>query len=161
MHGLQQLVSDPTHLLPNSSSCIYLTFTDQQKLAINSGVHSFLHVKCHHQIIHCKFNLMIVYPPLYERLFWDYKRAKTDTIINSINQVDWKFLFFNKNVQKQVYIFNKTLMNIFSNFIPNKYVTFNDEDPPWMTNYLKHKIYCKNILKYLKHGKRNCDYIEL
>ena len=30
MHGLQQLISDPTHLLPNSSSCIYLTFTDQQ-----------------------------------------------------------------------------------------------------------------------------------
>ena len=54
-------------------------------------------------------------------------------------------------------------MNIFSNFIPNKYVTFNDKDPPWMTNYLKHKIHCKNslYLKYLKHGKRNCDYIEL
>ena len=54
-------------------------------------------------------------------------------------------------------------MNIFSNFIPNKYVTFDDKDPPWMTNYLKHKIYCKNslYLKYLKHGKKNCDYIEL
>ena len=54
-------------------------------------------------------------------------------------------------------------MNIFSNFIPNKYVNFNDKDPPWMTNYLKHKIHCKNslYLKYLKHGKRNCDYIEL
>ena len=32
-----------------------------------------------------------------------------------------------------------------------------------MTNYLKHKIHCKNslYLKYLKHCKRNCDYIEL
>ena len=29
-----------------------------------------------------------------------------------------------------------------------------------MTNYLKYKIHCK-YLKYLKHGKRNCDYIEL
>ena len=53
-------------------------------------------------------------------------------------------------------------MNIFSNFIPNKYITFDDKDPPWMTNYLKHKIHCKNslYLKYLKHGKRNCDYIQ-
>ena len=163
MHGLQQLISDPTHLLPNSSSCIDLIFTDQPNLAVNSGVHPSLHVKCHHQIIHCKFNLMIVYPPPYERLVWDYKRANTDAIISSINQVDWEFLFFNKNVHQQVYIFNKTLMNIFSNFIPNKYVTFNDKDPPWMTNYLKHKIHCKNslYLKYLKHGKRNCDYIEL
>ena len=32
-----------------------------------------------------------------------------------------------------------------------------------MTNYLKHKIHCKNslYLKYLKHDKRNRDYIEL
>ena len=54
-------------------------------------------------------------------------------------------------------------MNIFSNFIPNKYVTFNDKDPPWMTNYLKYKIHCIKCLylKCLKHGKRNCDYIEL
>ena len=54
-------------------------------------------------------------------------------------------------------------MNIFSNFIPNKYFAFNDKDPPWMTNYLKQKIHCKNslYLRYLKHGKRNCDYIEL
>ena len=152
MHGLQQLISDPTHLLPNSSSCIDLIFSDQPNL----------HVKCHHQIIHCKSNLMIVYPPPYGCLVWEYKRANTDAIIYSLNQIDWEFLFFNKNVHQQVYIFNKTLMNIFSNFIPNKYVTFNDKDPPWMTNYLKHKIHCKISLyiKYLKHGKRNCDYVE-
>ena len=62
MHGLQQLISDPTHLLLNSSSCIDLIFTDQPNLAVDSDVHHSLHVKCHHQIIHCKFNLMIVYP---------------------------------------------------------------------------------------------------
>ena len=39
---------------------------------------------------------MTGYPPPYERLVWDYKRANTDAIINSINQVDWEFLFFNK-----------------------------------------------------------------
>ena len=106
---------------------------------------------------------MIVYPPPYESLVWDYKRANNDAIINSINQANWEFLFFNNNVHQQVYIFSKTLMNTFSNFIPNRYVTFNDKYPPWMTNYLKPKIHCKNNLcfKYLKHGKRNCDYIEL
>ena len=29
MYGLHQLISDPTHLLPNSLSCIDLIFTDQ------------------------------------------------------------------------------------------------------------------------------------
>ena len=73
---------------------------------------------------------MIVYPSSYECLVWDYKRANTHAVISSINQVDWEFLFVNKNVHQQVCIFNKTLMNIFSNFTPNKYVTFNDKDPP-------------------------------
>ena len=45
MHGLQQLISDPTHLLPNSSSCIDLIFTDQSNLAVNSGIHPSLHVR--------------------------------------------------------------------------------------------------------------------
>ena len=35
MHGLQQLISHPTHLLANSSSCIDLVFTDQPNLAVN------------------------------------------------------------------------------------------------------------------------------
>ena len=84
MHGLQQLISDPIHLLPNSSSCIDLSFTGQPNLAVNSGIHTSLHVKCHHQIIHCKFDLMIVYPPTYECLVWDYKNANTEAIISSI-----------------------------------------------------------------------------
>ena len=83
-------------------------------------------------------------------------------IINSINHIDWDFFFFfNKNVHQQINKLNKALMNIFSNFIRNKYVTFNDKDPPWMTNYVKYKIHFKKCLylKYLKHAKRNCDYI--
>ena len=153
----------PNSLLPNSSSCIDLISTNHPNLAVDSGVHFSLHVKCHHRILHYKFNLIIVYPPPCKHLAWDYKRANTDAIINSIYQVDWEFLFSNKNVHQQVNIFNKTLMNIFSNFIPNKYVTFNDKYPPWLTNYLKHKIHCKNnlYLKYVKYCKRDSDYIEL
>ena len=40
VHRLQQLISEPTHLLPNSLSCIDLIFTDQLKLVVNSS--SFL-----------------------------------------------------------------------------------------------------------------------
>ena len=70
--------------LTNLSSCIHPIFTEQLNLAVNSGVHPSLHVKCHHQIIHCKFNLMIVYPSPYEHLVWDYKRDNTDAINMSL-----------------------------------------------------------------------------
>ena len=71
VHGFHQLISQPTHLLPQSSSCIDLIFTDQPNLIVDSGVHPSLHSNCHHQITHCKLNLNIEYPPSYERLVWD------------------------------------------------------------------------------------------
>ena len=50
-----------------------------------------------------------------------------------LKQVNWEFLFQNKNVHEQFRILNKTLLNDFSNYAPNKMFTFNDKDPPWMT----------------------------
>ena len=93
MHGLQQFISDPTHLLPNSSPYTNLIFTDQPNIGIDRGILPSLYVNCHHQIIHGKFNLMILYPSCYESLVWDYKRANTDAKINSTNQVDWEFFY--------------------------------------------------------------------
>ena len=75
MHGLQQLLSEPTHLLSHSSSCIDLVFTDPQNLAVDTDLHSSLHPYCHHQIIYCKFNLMIECHSSYERSVWDYRRS--------------------------------------------------------------------------------------
>ena len=51
--------------------------------------------------------------------------------------VDWRFMFLNKNVHKQVSIFNNTLMNIFTNCFPNKYITTDDRDPTWMNETIK------------------------
>ena len=50
-------------------------------------------------------------------------------------------------------------MNVFSNFVPNKSVNFNDRDPPWMTSNIKGKInYRNNIYReYMKKGKQQVD----
>ena len=88
----------------------------------------------HLYITYCRFNLLIGYPPPYERLVWDCKHSNESAIAKAVDQVDWNFLFFNKNVHEKVSILNRTLMNAFSNFIPNKVVTFNDKDSQWMTS---------------------------
>lgn len=38
-----------------------------------------------------------------------------------MHMVNREFVFSDKNVHEKVSIFNKTLMNIFSNYIPNKF----------------------------------------
>ena len=51
-NGLHQLISEPTHFVGSSQSCIDLILTDQLNLSIDIGVHPFLHDQCHHQIFH-------------------------------------------------------------------------------------------------------------
>ena len=82
--SLKGLISDPTHLLPNSLSCIDLIFTDQPNLVVQSGVHPSLHPNCHHQITFSRYNLNVEYPPPYEKLVWDYKKANTESIKQAV-----------------------------------------------------------------------------
>ena len=99
-----------------------------------------LYVKCHHQIIFSKLNLNVVYPPPYQRLIWDYKKANVDCIKKSLDSVDWDLVLSNINVHQLVQYLNKILMNIFSNYIPNKLITIDDKDPTWMNDEIKNKI---------------------
>ena len=43
-----------------------------------------------------------------------------------------------------VFLFNKTVKNIFSNFIPHETVTYDDRDPPWINKNIKQLIQQKN-----------------
>ena len=54
-------------------------------------------------------------------------------------------------------------MNFFFNFIPNKLVTFNYKDPPWMSEYLEKKIKQHNKVYAEHHNEKNesVDYIKL
>ena len=122
-HGLEQVINEPTHILQNSSSCIDLIFADKPNLIVESGVFPSLHVKCPHQIIYSKLNLNVVYPPPYQRLIWDYKKANVDGIRKSSNSVDWEFNLSGKNVHQQAQYLNEILINVFSNYIPNKWIT--------------------------------------
>ena len=75
-YGLSQIICEPTHILPNLSSCIDLIFINQNNFIMDSGVHTSLPPNSHHQIGYAKLNLKTEYPPLYERLVWDYKKTK-------------------------------------------------------------------------------------
>ena len=56
LYGMKQLISNPTHILQHSSSCIDLIFVNQPNLVIDSGIHPPLHQNCHHQVIFCKLD---------------------------------------------------------------------------------------------------------
>ena len=137
-HGFKQLISDATHILSQSLSCIDLIFTDQPNYVIDC-THPCLNQNCHHQITFCKLNLKVECPPPYQRLVWNFKKSNNGAIKRAIELVNWNFIFSHKNVHEQVFIFNYILMNIFPNYIPNKLITVDDKDPLWMKEYIKKK----------------------
>ena len=75
----------------------------------------------------------------------------------STESVNWETLFNNKIVNKQVSIFNETIMDIFSNFVPNKQVTFDDSNPSWVNDFVKGNIKWKHKIyqTYIENGGRN------
>ena len=160
-NGFSQLIQEPTHLQSGSSSCIDLLFTDQPHLSINSGVHSSLHTNCHHQIVHSNFNLNIYYPPPYQRLTWDYKKADPKNIRKALDSVNWEKLLGNKNINLQVAKLNETILNVFRNYVPNKYITIDDKDPVWMNETIKSKIKTKDKLykQYIQNGRFEADFL--
>ena len=52
---------------------------------------------------------------------------------------------YNIDVNKNVMLFNETVLNIIRNFIPHEVEPFDDRDPPWITSRIKKTINDKNL----------------
>ena len=87
--------------------------------------------------MHTKFNLNISYSPRYQRLIWDYEKADSEKIKKALDSLNWERLFNKKNIDVQVAAFNETILNVFRNYVPNKYITIDDKDPAWMNETIK------------------------
>ena len=137
--GLSQIITEATHILESSFSCIDLIFTTQPNLVVESGVHPSLLPNCHYKIVFAKFDLQIYYPP-YQQEIWHYKQANTELRRRAVTDFNWDRAFLNTNVNEKVSIFSSTILNILSNFIPLETIVFDDKDPPWFNRTIKSLI---------------------
>ena len=64
------------------------------------------------------------------------------------------------NVNTQVKLFNEILTNIFTNFVPNKLITVDDRDPPWVTENIKKLLKDKNYISNTLKTKERKDTME-
>ena len=60
-------------------------------------------------------------------------------------------------------MFKETLLNIFSNFMPNRTKNFTDSDPPCMTYDIKNKTKLKNRFyrQYMRHQRQISDLLKI
>ena len=70
-------------------------------------------------------------------------------------QIDLENALSNIDVDKIVYIFNNTVINISCNFIPHETVLFDDRCPPWMDKQIKKLILeKKNIFNCFRRKRK-------
>ena len=102
-------------------------------------MHSSLHLNCHHQITYAKFN----------------EKVNVDHIRRSIDEFSWERCFANISVNNKVHMFNKTIKNIMSNYIPHETIICDDRDSPWINKDIKQLILDKNhaYKSYIRNNK--------
>ena len=132
----------------------------QSNMVMSLGIYSSLHQNFHHQIGFAKFNLKVNYLPPCEREVWHFKRTSADHMKRVINGFPSRRSFPNLDIIDKVFLFNKTIKNIPSNFIPHKTFTYDDRDTPWINSQVKHLINEKNAIykTNLKNNKGNQSF---
>ena len=101
--------------------------------------------------------MQVEYSPPCQRHVWNYAKANKDTVLSALQNVDWHLLFANnKTVHQQVNLLNDIILNVFTNFVPNKAIMCDDRGPPWTNDNIKNKIRWKSSMykNYRRNGNK-------
>ena len=158
--NLNQVIYGPTHILPNSASCIDLIFTMETNFITDSGVLPSLFPRCHHQLIFTKVSFTTLFPPAYKQRIWYFSKANVNAIRQAVNCVDWDRAFNGLNIDERVKFVTEFVLNVFYNFVPNKLITIRSYDTLWMTPEIKRMVLekAKIYRRYVKHGRSIANY---
>ena len=66
-----------------------------------------------------------------------------------------------KDLDAQVKALNENILNVFRNYVPNKYITVDDKDLVWMNEIIKSKMKTKNkpYKLSIQNGKFESDFV--
>ena len=103
---LHQLVSEPTHFIGNTKSCIDLIFTDQPNLFGETEIHPSIDPLCRHNIISGKINIRCPPVPPFNRQIWHYDKADSNAVRQSIQKFPWESRAFYGNPIKYFHQFH-------------------------------------------------------
>ena len=138
LNCFEQLISEPTHFPRDDiETCIDLILTDKPSSFVDSGVIPSPDPRCKHQVIHGTINFTVPSPPPYKRKIWKYDQANVLSIKNNIGSINWDELFAGKNIDDMVSVLTDNLLSVMCDNIPNKIITVNDKDAPWVTPEVK------------------------
>ena len=144
-------------------SCIDRIFCTNQNVISKYGLDTSIFDKCHHIIIYGKINIHVPLRPKYVREVWDYSKANVQNIKESIKNFSWGKTLESLSIDSKVDLLNKTLLNIFWNYIPNKKIKCDYRQSPRMTDSIKRPLKERSKLTriYYKNGQKKRDHYKI
>ena len=125
-------------------------------MVMDSEVDASLHPHCHRQLIFAKLDLKVFYPTSYDWTVWHFPQANSDHIKRAVDLFNCESALIDLDVNEQVFVSNDAITNIMSNFLPNKIISFENRDSPWMNCHIKNLIFYKtNFYTTFIHGKNS------
>ena len=80
----------------------------------------------------------------FSDIYFGVVYANSDHIKTAIGLFDWESTLNYIDANDQVSVFNSTILNIVSNFIPNEIITCDDREPPLINGFIKNLIRTKD-----------------
>ena len=68
------------------------------------------------------------------------------SIRKALDSVNWERFFDKKDPNSQFVTINETILNVFQNHVPDKYITIDDKDLVWIKEIIESKIETKSKL---------------
>ena len=84
-----------------------------------------------------KLNLHIVYPLPSLQEIWHSGKVNKGIIRQAMKEFNWERAVLDTSVNEKVDIFNRTILNILSNFNPHEIIVCYDKDPTWFNDRIQ------------------------
>jgi hypothetical protein len=136
---LFQLIKEPTYLAENYCSLLDLVITDSPGFIMNSGVGNPVGDP-NHCYVFCKIEIQYVKDIKYTREIWKYDEANSDELNNALEGCPWQVMEVYDDIDDMAEYFMELFTSTCKQFIPNKKITINPKDKPWMNNLIKAKL---------------------
>ena len=139
--SLFQSINQSSHFTENSSSLIDILMVSNKDYLILSGVGDpFLNQQIRY---HCPIDGIFKFSnpknKSFQRHIWDYAKGNYNPLRNNALLVDW-----NSPYDPDIDIYsdkiNSAILSIAYEAIPNRSITINHSDPPWITSCIKRHI---------------------
>ena len=153
--GFTQLIDIPTRITDFSTSLIDLFYVNSSEDVL---LHGTLPKIADHDGIFASFNIQMPKAKPVTKTIYDYKNCDIEGLKKYINSYNFETTVFQHPIAMQAELFSNVLIEAFSQFVPQKTVTFHPKDQPWCNTYTRLLLRKKNR-NYQMFKKVNTDYL--